>query len=84
MRRKPEYQGKKFSEQGSEQTRNTILIRHRCRDLNHNNSHCHSTTSFSENVVVAKKSYQMLGILSFSDRARALTSFNGNKRTDFW
>ena len=28
--------------------------------------------SFSENVVVAKTSYQMLGILSFSDRERAL------------
>ena len=27
---------------------------------------------FSENVVVAKTSYQMLGILSFSDRGRAL------------
>jgi len=32
----------------------------------------HSTTSFSENVVVAKTSlYQMLGILSFSDREGA-------------
>ena len=30
-----------------------------------------STTSFSENVVIAKKSYQMLGILSFSERERA-------------
>ena len=30
-------------------------------------SHHHSTTSVSENVVVAKTSYQMLGILSFSD-----------------
>ena len=34
--------------------------------------HCHSTTTFSKNVVVVKASYQMLGILSFSDRARAL------------
>ena len=34
-------------------------------------SHRHSTTSFSENVVVAKTSCQMLGILSFSDRERA-------------
>ena len=34
-------------------------------------NHRHSTTSFSENVVVAKTSYQMLGILSFSDRERA-------------
>ena len=33
-----------------------------------------STTSFSENVVVAnsKASYQMLGILSFSNREMAL------------
>ena len=30
-----------------------------------------STTSFSENVVMAKVSYQMLGILSLSDRKRA-------------
>ena len=34
--------------------------------------HCHSTTSVGENVVVAKTSYQMLGILSFSDQERAL------------
>ena len=33
----------------------------------------HSTTSFRENVVVAKKSYQMsLEILSFGDRDRTL------------
>ena len=32
-----------------------------------------STTSFSENVVMAKISYQMLRILSFSDRERAST-----------
>ena len=30
-----------------------------------------STTSFNENYVVAKTSYQMLGIISFSDRERA-------------
>ena len=29
-------------------------------------------TSLSENVVVAETSYQMLGILSFSERERAL------------
>ena len=34
--------------------------------------HRHSTTSFSENVLVAKTSYQMLGISSFSDREKAL------------
>ena len=36
-------------------------------------SHRHSTTSFSENFVVARTSYQMLGFLPFSDRERALT-----------
>ena len=30
-------------------------------------SHHNSTTSFSENVVVKKTNYQMLGILSFSN-----------------
>ena len=30
-----------------------------------------STTSFSENVVVAETSYQRLEILTFSDRERA-------------
>ena len=30
-----------------------------------------STKSFNENDVVAKTSYQMLGIISFSDRERA-------------
>ena len=32
----------------------------------------HSTPSFSENVVLAKTSYQMLGVSSFSDREGAL------------
>ena len=32
----------------------------------------HSTPSFSENVVVAKTSYQILGVSSFSDREGAL------------
>ena len=31
----------------------------------------HFTTSFSENVEVAETSYQMLEILSFSDREKA-------------
>ena len=35
-------------------------------------SHQHSTTSFSENVMEVKTSYQMLAILSFSDQERAL------------
>ena len=33
-------------------------------------SHRQSTTSFSENVIVAKTSCQMLEILSFRDRER--------------
>ena len=39
--------------------------------------HRHSSKSFSENVVVAKTRYQMLGILSFSDRQRALFPSRG-------
>ena len=31
----------------------------------------HSTTSFTENVVMAEMSYQMLEVLSFCDRERA-------------
>ena len=34
-------------------------------------SHCHSTTSFSENVVVAETTYQILEVLSFCDQERA-------------
>ena len=35
-------------------------------------SNLHSTMSFSENVIVAKTSYKMLGILLFSDWETAL------------
>ena len=31
----------------------------------------HSTTSFSENVIMAETSYEMLKVLSFCDRERA-------------
>ena len=42
------------------------------------NGHRHSSKSFSENVVlVAKTRYQMLGILSFSDRKRVLFPSTG-------
>ena len=41
------------------------------------NGHRHSSKSFSENVVVAKTRYQMLGILSFSNRERALFPSTG-------
>jgi len=39
--------------------------------------------SFSKNVIGAKTSYKMLGILLFSNRKRAFTSFNGNMHTSF-
>ena len=36
-------------------------------------SHCHSTISFSENVKVAKASYQMLEVLSFCNPSLKVT-----------
>ena len=56
--------------------RTNVILAGKC------DSHRHSSTSFSENVVVAKTSYQMLQILSFIDRERAF-SFKGNKRSNF-
>ena len=50
----------------SARARTDVILAGKC------DSNRHSTTSFSEYVVVAKTSYQMLGILSFSDRERAL------------
>ena len=44
---------------------NVILVGRR-------DSRRHSTTAFGENIVMAKTSYQKLGILSLSDRERAL------------
>ena len=44
------------------------------------NGHRHSSKRFSENVVVAKTRYQMLGILSFSDRERALFPSTGKSK----
>ena len=35
------------------------------------NSRCHSTTGFRENVLVAESSYQVLEVLSFCERKRA-------------
>ena len=34
-------------------------------------NHCHSTTSFSESVVVAETTDQILGVLSLCDQERA-------------
>ena len=45
--------------------RTTIILAGKC------SSRRQSTTSFSEHVVVAKTSYQMLQIFSFSDLERA-------------
>ena len=56
----------RFSPDLSARVRTNVILAGKC------DSQRHSTTSLSENVVVAKKSYQMLGILSFSDRERAL------------
>ena len=52
----------------SGRVRTNVILAGKCDS---HRSHRHSTTSFSENAVVAKTSYQMLGILSFSDRERA-------------
>ena len=49
--------------------RTNVILAGKCDS---HRSHRHSTTSFSENVVEAKTSYEILGILSFSDRKRAL------------
>ena len=45
----------------------------------------HSTTSFSERVVVAETSYQILDVLEFCNRERAkyATSFNNDNSANF-
>ena len=45
--------------------RTNVILAGKC------DSHRHYITSFSENVVEAKKNYQVLVILSFSDQERA-------------
>ena len=50
-----------------ERGRTNVILAGQCDSHRHR----HHITSFSENVVEAKKSYQMLGILSFSDQERA-------------
>ena len=49
-----------------------VLVYEPTSDAGKCGSLCQSTTSLSENVIVAKTSYQMLEILSFSDQERAL------------
>ena len=65
-----------FSILSCARVRTNVILAEKC------DSHRHSSTSFSENVVVARTSYHMLEILSFSDRERAF-SFKGNKRSNF-
>ena len=52
--------------------RTNVILAGKC------DSHRHSSTSFSENVVVAKTSYQMLGILSFCYRESMNNRSNNN------
>ena len=59
-----------WSIQSSARARTNVIL------AGKSDSRRHSTTSFSENVVVAKTTCQMLGILSF-------TYFKGNKRPNF-
>ena len=54
-----------FSILRSARARTNVILAGEC------DSRRQSTTSFSKNVVVTKRSYQMLEILSFSDRERA-------------
>ena len=61
----------------STRVRTNVILAGKC------DSHRHSTTSFSENVVVAKTSCQMLGILSFSDREKALPTSTEIKELTF-
>ena len=46
-------------------------------------SRCYSTTSFSESVVVAGTSYQMLEVLAFCNLERGSTSFNNDNSANF-
>ena len=48
------------------QARTNVILAGKC------DSRRYSSTNFKENVIVAKTSHQLLGILSFSDRERAL------------
>ena len=61
----------------STRVRTNVILAGKC------DSHRHSTTSFSENVVVAKTSCQTLGILSFGDREKALPTSTEIKELTF-
>ena len=69
------YENEIFSTLSGARARTNIILAGKC------DRHCHSSTSFSENVVVAKTSYQMFGILSFCYRQ----SINNRTNNDiFW
>ena len=69
------YENDIFSILSGARARTNIILAGKC------DRHRHSSTSFSENVVVAKTSYQMFGILSFCYRR----SINNRTNNDiFW
>ena len=61
------YEKEIFSILSGARARTNVILAGKCDD------HRHSSTSFSENVVVAKTSYQMFGILSFCYRESTIT-----------
>jgi len=61
-----DYENEIFPVGSSAHVRTNVILAGKC------DSHRHSTTSFSKNVVVEKTGYQMLGMLTFSNRERAL------------
>ena len=60
-----DHENEVFSMLSSARARTNVILAGRC------GSRRQSTTSFSENVVVAETSYQKLQILTFSDRESA-------------
>ena len=69
------YENEIFSILSGARARTNVILAGKC------DSHRHSSTSFNENVLVAKTSYQMFGILSFCYRR----SINNRTNNDiFW
>ena len=58
------YENEIFSILSGARARTNVILAGKCDD------HRHSSTSFSENVVVAKTRYQLLESLSFSHREK--------------
>ena len=70
-----DYENEIFSILSGARARTNVILAGKC------DSHRYSSTSFSENVVVAKTSYQMFGILSFCYRESINNRTNNNT---FW